>query len=95
MIDCDVHQNFNRLSDLLPWVDTAYRDFVLHAGFGGFELPDYLTWMHPHGTTRRDAVPPDGGVPGSDVRRSPLRGQDPSSDSTHSRSKVGEAAAPG
>jgi predicted TIM-barrel fold metal-dependent hydrolase len=66
MIDCDVHQNFDRLSDLLPWIDPAYRDFVLHAGFGGFELPNYLTWMHPHGTTRRDAVPPDGGVPGSD-----------------------------
>ena len=23
MIDCNVHQNFNRLSDLLPWVDPA------------------------------------------------------------------------
>ncbi len=66
MIDCDVHQNFNRLSDLLPWIDLAYRDYVLYAGFGGFELPNYLTWMHPHGTTRRDAVPPGGGVPGSD-----------------------------
>ncbi len=66
MIDCDVHQNFNRLSDLLPWIDPAYRDFVLHAGFGGFELPNYLTWMHPNGTTRGDAVPPEGGVPGSD-----------------------------
>lgn len=66
MIDCDVHQNFNRLSDLLPWIDPAYRDYVLHAGFGGFELPNYLTWMHPHGTTRDDAVPSGGGVPGSD-----------------------------
>jgi len=66
MIDCDVHQNFKRLSDLLPWIDPAYRDFVLHAGFGGFELPNYLTWMHPNGTTRDDAVPPDGGAPGSD-----------------------------
>jgi predicted TIM-barrel fold metal-dependent hydrolase len=66
VIDCDVHQNFNRLSDLLPWIDPAHRGYILHAGFGGFELPNYLTWMHPHGTTRRDAVPPDGGVPGSD-----------------------------
>jgi uncharacterized protein len=66
VIDCDVHQNFNRVSDLLPWVDPAHRDYFLHAGFGGFELPNYLTWMHPHGTTRRDAVPSDGGVPGSD-----------------------------
>ena len=23
MIDCNVHQNFNRQSDLLPWVDPA------------------------------------------------------------------------
>ncbi len=66
MIDCDVHQNFGHVRDLLPWMDPAYRDFMLHAGFGGFELPGYLTWMHPSGTTRRDSVPPDGGVPGSD-----------------------------
>ena len=66
MIDCDVHQNFDHVRDLLPWLDPAYRDYFLHAGFGGFELPNYLTWTHPHGTTRRDAVPPDGGVPGSD-----------------------------
>ncbi len=72
MIDCDVHQNFDSLSELLPWIDPAHRDYIRHSGFGGFELPNYLTWTHPHGTTRRDAVPPDGGVPGSDyetVRR--------------------------
>ena len=44
MIDCDVHQNFNRMSDLLPWVDPAYRDYFLHAGFGGFEFPNYKWW---------------------------------------------------
>jgi uncharacterized protein len=66
VIDCDVHQNFNHVSDLLPWVDPAHRDYFLHAGFGGFELPNYLTWMHPNGTTSRDSVPPNGGVPGSD-----------------------------
>ena len=66
MIDCDVHQNFNDVSDLLPWIDPAYRDYMLHAGFGGFDLPNYLTWIQPHGFTRGDSVPPDGGVPGSD-----------------------------
>jgi len=66
VIDCDVHQNFNRVSDLLPWVDPAHRDYFLHAGFGGFDLPNYLTWIQPHGFTRRDSVPPDGGMPGSD-----------------------------
>ena len=66
MIDCDVHQSFNDVSDLLPWIDPAYRDYMLHAGFGGFDLPNYLTWIQPHGFTRGDSVPPDGGVPGSD-----------------------------
>jgi predicted TIM-barrel fold metal-dependent hydrolase len=66
MIDCDVHQNFNRLRDLLPWIDPAFRDYLRHAGFGGFELPNYSTWIHPRGTARDDSVPPDGGSPGSD-----------------------------
>jgi hypothetical protein len=26
MIACDVHHNFNRLSDLLPWVDPGHLD---------------------------------------------------------------------
>lgn len=66
MIDCDVHQNLGRLSELLPWLDPAYRDYLRHAGFSGFELPNYLTWIQPHGFTRRDSVPPEGGLPGSD-----------------------------
>ena len=35
MIDCDVHQNLGRLSELLPWLDPAYRDYLRHAGFSG------------------------------------------------------------
>jgi predicted TIM-barrel fold metal-dependent hydrolase len=66
VIDCDVHQNFNHVSDLLPWIDPAHRDYILRAGFGGFELPNYLTWIQPHGFNRGDAAPPDGGMPGSD-----------------------------
>ncbi len=65
MIDCDVHQNFDRLSDLLPWVDPAHRDYLRHVGFGGSELPDYSTWARPHGFVSDDSVP-SGGVPGSD-----------------------------
>jgi predicted TIM-barrel fold metal-dependent hydrolase len=77
VIDCDVHQNFNHLRDLLPWIDPAHRDYILHAGFGGFELPNYLTWMHPRGTTRRDTVPPDGRVPGSDYETMRMQLLDP------------------
>ncbi|MGH2910212.1 MAG: amidohydrolase family protein [Solirubrobacteraceae bacterium] len=65
MIDCDVHQNFNRLADLLPWLDPQYRDFVEHGGFGGLGLPNY-PWVHPGGFTMNEADPADGGVAGSE-----------------------------
>ncbi|MGH2821431.1 MAG: amidohydrolase family protein [Thermoleophilaceae bacterium] len=65
MIDCDVHQNFNSLKDLLSWLDPAFRDYVERGGYHGFELPNY-PWVHPHGFMMGDAVPPAGGVPGSD-----------------------------
>jgi uncharacterized protein len=65
MIDCDVHQNFNSLRDLLPWLDPAFRDYVTEGGYGGFTLPNY-PWVHPSGFMMGDAAVPDGGVPGSD-----------------------------
>jgi uncharacterized protein len=65
MIDCDVHQNFNHVQDLLPWLDPAHRDYVVHGGYGGYSLPNY-PWLHPSGFMRGDSVPANGGVPGSD-----------------------------
>ena len=65
MIDCDVHQNFNSLRDLEPWLDPAFRDYVEVGGYGGFALPNY-PWVHPSGFMMGDAVPESGGVPGSD-----------------------------
>jgi hypothetical protein len=65
MIDCDVHQNFDHVQDLVPWLDPAFRDYVVHGGYGGYSLPNY-PWLHPSGFMRGDSVPPDGGVPGSD-----------------------------
>jgi hypothetical protein len=53
MIACDVHQNFNRLSDLFPWADPACCYLILHAGFGGFELPNHPACLRPRGTPRR------------------------------------------
>jgi len=65
VIDCDVHQNFNNIQELLPWVDPAFRDYLVHGGYGGYSLPNY-PWLHPSGFMRGDAVPDGGGVPGSD-----------------------------
>jgi predicted TIM-barrel fold metal-dependent hydrolase len=65
VIDCDVHQNFDHVQDLVPWLDPAFRDYVVHGGYGGYSLPNY-PWLHPSGFMRDDARPADGGVPGSD-----------------------------
>jgi predicted TIM-barrel fold metal-dependent hydrolase len=65
VIDCDTHQNFNSTRDLLPWVDPAFRDYLDQGGYRGYELPNY-PWVHPQGFMMGDAVPPGGGVPGSD-----------------------------
>jgi predicted TIM-barrel fold metal-dependent hydrolase len=65
VIDCDVHQNFNSLKDLLPWMDPAFREYVEVGGYTGFQLPNY-PWVHPSGFTMNESFPPGGGVPGSD-----------------------------
>jgi predicted TIM-barrel fold metal-dependent hydrolase len=65
MIDCDVHQNFNSLSELFPYLSAAHRDHIVNGGYGGLSLPSY-PWTHPEGFLRRDASPPNGGVAGSD-----------------------------
>jgi hypothetical protein len=31
MIDCDVHESFNSLKDLLPWLDHVFASFQ-HGG---------------------------------------------------------------
>ena len=65
MIDCDVHQNFRSIHDLLPYMPEVHREHILHGGYHGVTFPEY-PWTHPEGFLRRDAFPPDGGPAGSD-----------------------------
>ena len=60
MIDCDVHQTFRSLDDLLPYLPEVHREHIVHGGYSGIGLPEYH-WTHPEGFWRRDAVPEDGG----------------------------------
>jgi predicted TIM-barrel fold metal-dependent hydrolase len=61
MIDADVHQNFVRTLELLPWMDPAIRAYVTDSGFS---LPGLL-WPNPHGYVRAEARPPADGGPDS------------------------------
>src|SRR5438874_6014039 len=65
MIDCDVHQNFGSIADLLPYLPEVYRDHVEHGGYGGISFREYH-WTHPEGFWRKDAFPEDGSPPGAD-----------------------------
>ena len=65
MIDCDVHQNFRSIAELLPYLPETHREHILHGGYAGIGLPEYH-WTHPEGFWRRDAFPEEGGPPGSD-----------------------------
>jgi uncharacterized protein len=65
VIDCDVHNNLNSLSELGPWLDPTWRQYIESGGYGGFSLPNY-PYVHPSGFFMGDAAPPSGGIPGSD-----------------------------
>ena len=69
MIDCDVHNSWSSSRVLLPYLEPYWRDFLergeLPGGRDSFPHA-HRPWLHPEGFTRMDAVPEDGGMPGSD-----------------------------
>lgn len=61
VIDCDVHNNFKSESELLPYLEEPWKSLV--AQFG---TRISFTYGSPLGVQRKDAIPPNGGGPGSD-----------------------------
>jgi predicted TIM-barrel fold metal-dependent hydrolase len=60
-IDADVHNAIARSQDMLPYLPKVWHETWLSVGpgYGG-------GWHSPVGVMRKDAVPPGGGMPGSD-----------------------------
>lgn len=56
---------------------SRYRDYFLHASFDGFELPDYFTWVRPHGFNWDDTMPSDSGILGPNYEITPKQLLDP------------------
>ncbi len=69
MIDCDIHPGLRDVKDLVPWLDPAFRDYVLHGGYGGYALPT-SPWAAAAG-----GMPP--GDPAADYERMRDRLLDP------------------
>jgi uncharacterized protein len=38
-IHCDLPPPAEQLRELVPWLDPAFREYVLHGGYGGYALP--------------------------------------------------------
>jgi predicted TIM-barrel fold metal-dependent hydrolase len=53
LIDCDIHLGYDRISDLLPYLDEPTRELVVHSGTHGLAMPTY-PWNHPTGWIRQD-----------------------------------------
>jgi predicted TIM-barrel fold metal-dependent hydrolase len=70
LIDCDVHPMVKGgLKALLPYMSTQWRNKIEpHVGYAGHFRPGGGRYLNPHGTFAniRDAIPPDGDIPGTD-----------------------------
>lgn len=63
IIDCDVHVDFKSHKELLPFLQEPWRSMVARSGVD----TAVHGYRNPVGVGRRDARPPSGGPPGSDV----------------------------
>jgi uncharacterized protein len=66
MIDCDVHPYVNTLAEVLGYMPRAWQERFRAQNV---ELSGRSVHRYPHpagGSLRKDAVPPAGGLPGSD-----------------------------
>ncbi len=62
VIDCDVHYRWQSIEQIAPYVKEPWRSRLLR----GASVYPNNTYFNVAGIRRRDAVPPDGGSPGSD-----------------------------
>jgi predicted TIM-barrel fold metal-dependent hydrolase len=62
LIDCDVHNAPNSISDLLPFLSKRWQQYISDSGFDAPPGPTYPKAFAR--AARRDAWPPDGGLPG-------------------------------
>ncbi len=68
MIDCDIHNDWVSAEDLLPFMDSNFRDYLARG-----ELPGprgafphaHRPWLHPEGFMRVDIAPESDAPPGS------------------------------
>ena len=69
IIDCDVHPSIHAQSDLYPFMEKRWQEHMKTYG-GHLRTPYMGTTPYPRSSpliARRDAWPPTGGPPGSDL----------------------------
>ena len=53
LIDTDIHLGYEKLADLLPYLDEPTSELVRSSGTNGLAMPSY-PWNHPSGWIRQD-----------------------------------------
>jgi predicted TIM-barrel fold metal-dependent hydrolase len=69
VIDCDVHNTWQTVEELRPFIDPAFRDWFDHGEVPGSRpaFPAaHRAWLHPEDFRRLDAISRNGGGAGSD-----------------------------
>jgi uncharacterized protein len=64
VVDCDVHEAYGSIDELLPYLDDVWARYFRECGFRDLPRDPYVATAH--GGRRVDSWPPGGGPPGSD-----------------------------
>ena len=64
LVDADVHNSVNDISELLPFLSDRWRTYIQQAGFKSPEFSRYIRLYER--AARRDSFPPNGAFPGGD-----------------------------
>jgi predicted TIM-barrel fold metal-dependent hydrolase len=68
VIDCDIHHELVSEEELFPYLSEGWREYVLGPEpHGHVPLLPGFPLVNPHGFDREDAIPPEGGPPGSSL----------------------------
>lgn len=77
VIDCDVHHGSRSQEDLLPYLPKGRQEIVIGRRPTPLSLFTVGVLQNPQGIMRHDAVPPNGGRPGSDYETTKAQLLDP------------------
>lgn len=66
IVDCDVHETYNSITDLLPYLAEPWRSYVTNESRGA-PIPPHHPYVVGHGAIRKDVIRDDGSKGSDDI----------------------------